>query len=65
MRIYLNGKEIASQAQIGAMTHNANTLYIARNDFSNTYFNGVIDDVAIYDQALPAETIEQHYAAGV
>jgi hypothetical protein len=65
MRIYLNGKEIASQAQVGAMTHNANTLYIARNDFSNTYFNGIIDDVAIYDQALPAETIEQHYAAGV
>lgn len=65
MRIYVNGKEIASKAQEGSMTHDANTLYIARNDFSNTYFDGVIDDVAIYDEALPEATLAQHYQSGI
>ena len=64
MHIYLDGEEIASKAQEGSMTHDSNTLYIGRNDFSNTYFDGVIDDVSIYDQALSRETLEQHYEAG-
>lgn len=65
MRIYVNGIEIASKSQGGSMTHNANTLYIGRNDFSNTYFDGVIDDVAIYDQALSGETAKEHYQSGI
>ena len=65
MRIFLNGKEIASKAQKGSMTHNSDTLYIARNDFSNTYFDGVIDEVAIYDEALPEATLGQHYQSGL
>lgn len=65
MRIFLNGKEIASKALKGSMTHNSNTLYIARNDFSNTYFDDVIDDVAIYDKALPEATLAEHYQSGV
>ncbi|HEX6752910.1 MAG TPA: LamG-like jellyroll fold domain-containing protein [Solirubrobacterales bacterium] len=64
MRIYVNGQEIASKAQAGSMTHNSNTLYIGRNDFSNTYFDGVIDDVAIYDQALSEAALDQHYESG-
>ena len=65
MRIFLNGKEIASKAQNGSMTHNSNTLYIARNDFSSTYFDGVIDEVAIYDEALSEATLSQHYQSGL
>jgi len=47
------------------MTHNSNTLYIARNDFSNTYFDGIVDDVAIYNKALSEATLSQHYQSGV
>ncbi len=65
MRIFLDGKEIASKALKGSMTHNSNTLYIARNDFSNTYFDGVIDDVAIYNRVLPEATLAQHYQSGL
>lgn len=65
MRIFLNGKEIASKAQSGSLTHNSNTLYFARNDFSNTYFDGEIDEVAIYDEALPEATLSQHYQSGL
>lgn len=64
MRIFANGQEIASKAQEGSMTHDSNTLYIGRNDFSNTYFDGVIDDVAIYDQALSEAALDQHYESG-
>jgi len=64
MRIYRNGQQIASKALKGSMTHDSNTLYIARNDFSSTYFDGVIDDVAIYDKALSEATLDQHYESG-
>ncbi len=64
MRIYVNGNQIASRAQSGSMTHDSNTLYFGFNDFSSTYFDGVLDDIAIYDTALDASTVAQHYNSG-
>lgn len=65
MRIYRNGVQIASRAQTGAMTHSSNTLYIGRNTFSNTYFDGVVDEAAIYNTALSATTLNTRYCLGV
>jgi len=64
LRIYRNGTQIASRAQTGAMTHSTNTLYVGYNDFSSTYFDGTIDDVAIYNTALSSGTVAAHYTAG-
>ncbi len=64
MRSYVNGVQIASRAQSGAMTHDSNSLYFGFNDFSSTYFDGVLDDIAIYDEVLDATTVAQHYDSG-
>jgi RHS repeat-associated protein len=65
MRIYVDGNQVASRAQTGAMTHNSNPLYIGRNDFSNTYFNGMVDEVRVYDRALSEQEIETDMAMSV
>ena len=44
----------------------ADTFTIGRHDmgFPGGYFDGTLDDVALYDKALSWETIEAHYALG-
>ena len=54
---YLNGFASASAA-----------LNIGWWDFPNTsgyYFDGLIDEIAIYDRALPLDEIREHYNAGL
>lgn len=64
LRIYKNGRQVASRAQTGSMTHGTNTLYIGFNDFSSSYFSGRIDEVAIYSRGLAAEEAAAHYTTG-
>jgi hypothetical protein len=64
MKIYVDGSQVASTPQTGTMTHDDNTLYIGRNDYSNTYFDGIIDEPAIYSGALSAGTIRDHFEEG-
>jgi hypothetical protein len=64
-RIYINGElDIESATAItGTIETNAADLWIGRG--ANPYFNGIIDEVVIYDQALPAELIFQVYQDGL
>ncbi len=64
MKIYVDGSQVASMPQSGAITHDQNTLYIGRSDYSNTYFDGIIDEPAIYSRALSAGTIQDRFANG-
>ncbi len=64
MMIYVDGSQVTSMPQTGAMTHNGNTLYIGRNDYSDTYFDGVIDEAAIYSGALSAATVGDRFENG-
>ncbi|MDD5739101.1 MAG: prepilin-type N-terminal cleavage/methylation domain-containing protein [Candidatus Pacebacteria bacterium] len=68
-KFYVNGI-----AQTGAANNNvgngnvANKTYIGvRSDLpvTNTYFNGLIDDVQIYSATLPQAAIQQLYAEGL
>ncbi|MBW8038489.1 MAG: LamG domain-containing protein [Planctomycetes bacterium] len=45
-------------------TGNAKPLLIGRRD-DGLYFNGIIDEVAIYNRALSAEEIQVHYQNGL
>ncbi len=62
--LYNNGKPVASSKANGNITVANSTMRIGRSfnerfsgPFCLTSFNGLIDDIAIWDEALPAETI--------
>jgi subtilisin family serine protease len=65
-RIYINGVKKAEGAMtIDPLSNDASTKIGCRNDTSDDSFNGIIDDVRIYNQALSAEEIWQLYREGL
>ncbi|MGE5281294.1 MAG: LamG-like jellyroll fold domain-containing protein [Chloroflexota bacterium] len=66
MRLYIDGAEVKSQPMSGQMTPDEKySLSIARNDRESTYFDGVLDDVAIYSTALSPSTVLEHFRRGI
>ena len=55
--IYLDGKLVSTVENTGEMNINSDPVYIGSNG-SSRYFNGLVDDLQIYDVALSAEEIE-------
>jgi hypothetical protein len=64
MRIYVNGVEVGSgQAKTGNMRNSGQPLRIGTAALAD-YWDGPIDEVAVYSTALPAATILAHYNNG-
>jgi large repetitive protein len=67
MKIYINGEER------GSATFTAFTIYcpatptslVVGSLNSSQYFNGLMDDIRIYNAAIPAYQIEQNYYSGL
>ena len=57
LRLYVDGNEIGSQAFTGAPGLPTNDLQIGDYAESNRYFEGAVDEVALYDHALTADEI--------
>jgi hypothetical protein len=57
LRLYVNGTQVATRAQTGAITSSTNPLRIGGNAVWGEYFNGVIDEVRVYNRALSAAEI--------
>jgi hypothetical protein len=67
MKIYLNGQLIANAAQAGTR-ETSTTAEVWMGDNPNTDFrpfDGIIDEVAVFDRALTQEEIEELYNNGV
>ena len=65
LRIYKNGTETASYAVTGDMIASTLDVVIANVDASNNrYWNGLLDDVRIYDRALDSAEIVDMAASG-
>jgi hypothetical protein len=63
--IYVNGSQIAAVSQAYSGNFNNNSP-VAIGFHANAYFfNGTIDEVAIYGRALTAVEIARHYQAGL
>ena len=58
MRLYVNGVQVGSRAQTGSMVVSTRALRIGGNGVWGEYFNGLIDDVRIYNRALTAAEIQ-------
>ena len=64
LTLYVNGSAVASATATGTINTNAGVLAIGRTGASATdYFNGSIDEVAVYPAALTAARVTAHYAA--
>ncbi|WP_035615382.1 LamG-like jellyroll fold domain-containing protein [Haloferula sp. BvORR071] len=60
MRVYVNGEEVASQAQTAAIPTTTNALNIGTKTTGSTagdHMNGYLDDVRLYSRALAANEI--------
>jgi serine protease len=63
-RLYVNGAQVASALLKGAITINTNSLSIGSWNGSSEFFNGTIDEAAVYPVALSATQVSSHYADG-
>jgi hypothetical protein len=59
VRLYVNGVQVASRAQSGAIGTSSNPLFIGGDSTYGQYFQGLIDEVRIYNRALSATEIAQ------
>jgi fibronectin type 3 domain-containing protein len=58
LRLYVNGILADSQARTGAIATSTNQLQIGGDSIYGQYFNGIIDDVRIYNSAISAAQIQ-------
>jgi hypothetical protein len=63
-RLYINGVEAASGPLTGPASQSSTGLYIGSWDSGSEYFNGVIDEVAVYGSTLSAAKVKQHHDSG-
>jgi hypothetical protein len=65
LNCYINGILKGSDTSPGKLTGNSNPIIIAGYPSTpTTFFNGIIDEVRIYNRALSAEEIKAHYEKG-
>jgi hypothetical protein len=64
MALYVNGVQVASQAQSGAVATSTDPLTIGGNS-SGEDFAGIIDEVRIYSRALSANEIQSDMTKSV
>ena len=62
--IYLDGVLISKIAGQGALVQNDANLYFGRHRFLGRYFNGLLDEIRLYDGALSQEEVNILYAKG-
>ncbi|NEO71403.1 filamentous hemagglutinin N-terminal domain-containing protein [Moorena sp. SIO3H5] len=62
--IFVDGREVISNNQGAFESQNPRVLIGAWRNIGDQAFNGVIDEVAVYDEALSRESITSHFLRG-
>jgi len=66
IRVYLDGKEIGTLQRAGKVVTNADAAgFIGSSSGTGEHFQGAIDDLRIYKEALSAEEVAALYQGGV
>jgi len=63
LKLYVDGSQVSSVSRTGNLITATGELYISRTYSSANFFNGEIDEVAIFNTALSASKIQQIYDA--
>ncbi len=58
VRLYVNGTQVATRNQTGAIQTSSNPLWIGGNQPYGEFFNGLIDEVRVYNRALDQGEIQ-------
>jgi hypothetical protein len=64
-RLYLNGTQVAIAPLTGTATIFGSNLYVGSWDGASEFFNGSIDEAAVYARVLSAAQVKTHYDSGV
>jgi hypothetical protein len=65
LRMFINGAQVSTKAGTGAVPATTNPLWIGGNQPYGEYFQGLIDDVRVYNRALAAGEIQSDMGTGV
>jgi chitodextrinase len=57
LRLFVNGDEVASVPEDGTLKSSANALMLGGHDTLGQYFEGILDEVRVYDMARGADGI--------
>jgi hypothetical protein len=66
-RIYVNGIQHTARSFTNSVADTPESLRIGHSDYfsyENSYYQGALDEVAIYDYALAADQVSAHFTAG-
>ncbi|MDD5098666.1 MAG: LamG domain-containing protein [Candidatus Pacebacteria bacterium] len=65
-KIYINGiLDGTRTSTTGKLRTNNDSFYISQKQDGTLYFNGYIDEVALYNQAMPASSVSEKYYSGL
>jgi hypothetical protein len=67
MRLYVDGSLESNTSYVGVLPQNSYAVWIGRNYSADSlvgYFNGSIDEVAIWNRSLPAKEVSNLYKRG-
>ena len=66
MNLYIDGQLKASRASaVSSLPAPTNNVFIGKEPVGGNFFNGLIDEVRIYEKALTLGEIQKHYAEGL
>lgn len=57
LRLFVNGSEVSARARTGSIMTTTGALRIGGNNVWGEYFAGLIDDLRVYNRALPATSV--------
>ena len=60
-RLYVNGTQVAERSAAGGVGASTSALRIGSYSGAGQFFDGVIDEAAVYGAALPAARVKAHY----
>jgi chitodextrinase len=58
LRLFVNGVQVASQAQTGTLLTSTQSLTIGADSIHGSFFQGTIDEVRVYNRALSASELQ-------
>ncbi len=67
MRLYIDGVLVSERVSPGPIATNTRPFFIGRTDSGSNdsaFFNGLIDEVGLYNRALSALEIQAIFSAG-